>query len=99
MSKVKVAGIEYTIREVPKLLESFGYYGVIHYHTGEIQVDSNLSKERKMQVIVHELLHAIFYESGFEEHSEDMVNRLAITLHQVIVDNGEALRNGLISNE
>jgi hypothetical protein len=52
-----------------------------------------MSDERKEQTIVHEMLHAIHFEAGYdsEDQDEDMINRTANVLHQVIVDNLDIL--------
>lgn len=86
-AKVKVAGIEYEVIEVNKMEEQFNQLGQILYTKGLIKLDKELAPDRKEQVFVHELLHACFYEAGFEEQDEDMVNRLGIVLYQVLKDN------------
>jgi hypothetical protein len=86
-SKVKVAGMEYEIEEIPDIEEQFDTLGKIFYTKGKIKIDKNLSKDRKEQVFVHELLHGIFWEAGFEEQDEDMVNRVSMILYQVLKDN------------
>lgn len=91
MKRIKVAGIEYTINPVDKLFETYGIYGNIHYSSATINVDNSLSNDRKEQTIIHEFLHAIFFESGYEEQDEEMINSVSITLHQVLRDNNVAI--------
>ncbi len=88
-NKVKVAGIEYKVNEKPfiEINGSRNYQGACFYPNTEIEILSDISQERKEQVFVHELTHAIFNEAGFDEQDEDMVNRLGIVLHQVLKDN------------
>lgn len=86
-SKVNVAGIEYKVKETLGLEQKHGLMGHVMYSTSEIEIDDRLSKERKEQVFVHELLHACFYEAGFNEQEEDMVNRVSAVLYQVLKDN------------
>lgn len=85
--KVKIAGIEYQVKEVEGNLEKFNNLGQINYYKGIIEIDKSLADDRKEQVLVHEILHGIFFEAGFEDHEEDMINRLSIVLHQVLKDN------------
>jgi Zn-dependent peptidase ImmA (M78 family) len=85
--EVKVAGISYSVEEIDKLKERYDLLGQILYQRGLIQIDSELPKDRKEQVFVHELLHACFYEAGIEEHDEDMINRVGIVLYQALKDN------------
>lgn len=88
-NKVKVAGIEYTVAEkdVVEIGENKNYQGACRFVTSEIEILNSLSESRKEQVFVHELVHAILNEAGYDEHDEDMVNRVGIVLHQVIKDN------------
>ncbi|WP_027725441.1 hypothetical protein [Tuberibacillus calidus] len=85
--KVKVAGIEYDIKEVNGLTDKFNLLGQINYNIGIIELDDGISECRKEQTLVHEILHACFKEAGYDEHDEDMINRVGIVLYQVLKDN------------
>ncbi|WP_077616759.1 ImmA/IrrE family metallo-endopeptidase [Caenibacillus caldisaponilyticus] len=85
--KVKVAGIDYEIREVEGILERFSTLGQINYHKGIIELDSSLCQTRKEQTFIHELLHACFREAGYEEQEEEMIDRVSSVLYQVLKDN------------
>ena len=89
LEKIKVGGVTYDVveKEYIELSGGRNYQGVCCYGDTEIQIIKSLSAERKEQTLVHELTHAIFYEAGFEEQDEDMINRLSIVLHQVLQDN------------
>ncbi len=84
---VKVAGIKYIVHEVKGINERFNTLGQVNYCKGTIELDSDLCEDKKEQVFVHELVHAIFEAAGYEEQDEDQVNRLGIVLHQVFKDN------------
>jgi len=86
-NKVKVAGVEYTTKEVFALEQKHGLMGQVLYSTCEIEIDDRMTEERKEQVFVHELLHACFNEAGFQEQEEDVINRVSIVLYQVLKDN------------
>jgi IrrE N-terminal-like domain len=86
-NKIKVSGIEYDVAEVEGIHERFSTLGQIHYHKGIIELDSQLSQTRKEQVFVHELLHACFFEAGYEEQDEDVINRVGIVLYQILKEN------------
>ena len=68
-SKVNVAGIEYTVKQMLGLEQKHGLMGQVMYSVCEIEIDDRLSEERKEQVFVHEILNACFYEAGFTEQS------------------------------
>lgn len=87
--KIKVGGVEYKIKQKQfvEIDEDRNYQGCCDYRRTEIQVLDSLSNERKEDVMWHELTHAIFYEAGFEDQDEDMVNRVAKVMAQVVKDN------------
>ena len=88
MNKIKVGGINYNIRKVPfvEVLGDRNNQGCVHFLTNEILVLDTLSQDRTNQVIIHELVHSIFYEAGIEDE-ENIVNRIGHILHQVLQDN------------
>lgn len=85
--KVRVAGIEYGVAEIEHFQRDNDLLGQILYTHGIIKLDSAIANDRKEQVFIHELLHGIFFEAGIEEQDEDMINRVAIVLYQVLKDN------------
>lgn len=89
LRSVKVAGITYEVVEKPfiEIDCSRDYQGCCSYTNAEIAVLQDLVPERKEQIITHELTHAIFYEAGYDEQDEEMVDRVSKVLHQVLKDN------------
>ncbi|MGM0807501.1 MAG: hypothetical protein ACQET8_22610 [Bacillota bacterium] len=86
---VNVAGVNYNVVE-KEYIEIYGgrnYQGSCKYADGLIEVLSDLHSDKKEQVFIHELVHAVFEAAGFDEQDEDMVNRLGIVLYQVLKDN------------
>jgi hypothetical protein len=88
-TEVKVAGVTYKVLEKEYVVidHNKNYAGSCCYNESEINVLNTLSGTRKEQVFVHELVHAILMEAGYDEHDEDQVNRIGIVLHQVLKDN------------
>lgn len=86
-NKIDVAGINYEIKEVDGLSEEHGLGGQILYEKGIIKIDANMCQDKKEQILVHELLHSIFNEAGYDKHDEDTINRLGIVLYQVLKNN------------
>lgn len=86
---IKIGSVTYRVKEKPfvDIDGDRNYQGCCDYPNTEISILSDISDERKNDVLIHELTHAIFYEAGFEEQDEDMINRVAKVLHQVIKDN------------
>lgn len=88
-TEIKVGGVIYNIVLKPYIeIESDrNYQGMCDYMNTEISILSDLSKERMKDVFIHELTHAIFYEAGFDDQDEDMINRVGKVLYQVVSDN------------
>lgn len=86
---VDVAGVMYNVVEKPfiEITGDRNYQGLCSFTDTELNILESLSEERKKSVFVHELLHAIFYEAGYDEHDEDMINRVANVLCQVLKNN------------
>lgn len=90
MSNVKIGGLQYEITEVEDLAHeerSPGLMGCIDYHQLTIKLEKNLHKKVQEQTLIHEIVHGIFAESGYEIHEEEQVNRIAKTLYQVLTEN------------
>lgn len=83
----RVGSVDYTVEQTPKLYHLYNLFGQVTYDDTHIQLEASMSQSRTNEVLVHELLHAIFYEAGFEEQDEDMINRVAKVLTQVLRDN------------
>lgn len=86
MDKVKIGGIVYSVEIKEDLVGHTGNWGETNLKKTTIALDSNMSKQRTDQTLVHEIVHGIFEEAGFEQ-DEDKVNRLGIVLYQVLQDN------------
>lgn len=89
VSQVKVGQLEWTVKESPAVIieGNRNYAGSCSYEKTEITLLETLSEERKEDVFFHELTHAMFHEAGFDDHEEDVVNRLAKIVHQVVKEN------------
>ncbi|NJP37912.1 hypothetical protein HCN83_09970 [Bacillus luteus] len=87
--EVKVGGLVYKVETKPfvEVESDRNYQGTCDYSKTEISIMEYISNERKEDVFFHELTHAIFYEAGFEEQDEDMINRIGKVIHQVVKNN------------
>ncbi|WP_312507549.1 ImmA/IrrE family metallo-endopeptidase [Lysinibacillus sp.] len=85
--EVNVAGIDYKVQYQEGMIKSHNLMGQVLYAESTIDIDSSMSDSKKEQVFVHELLHAMLNEAGYDEQDEELVNRLAIVLYQVLKQN------------
>src|SRR5690625_2430117 len=85
---IRVGSVDYNVKEVADLHDSGQeLLGWVTYHDASIRIDSDASMGRKKNVLIHELLHAILYEAGYDEQEEEMVRRLGNVITQVLIDN------------
>jgi Zn-dependent peptidase ImmA (M78 family) len=90
---VVVAGITYKVqeKEYVEINDNANALGCCTYDKALIEVKSTMSNERKEEVFMHELFHAILFESGYDDHDEEMVNRASKVFYQVVKDNPNLL--------
>ena len=90
VEEIKIGGIDYTVDFLnlsSRLDETHGMsMGFCVFDKNLIEVNENIHIERQKQTIIHEMVHAMFFEIGIDQ-DEDTVNRLGIILHQVLKDN------------
>ncbi|PGC80277.1 ImmA/IrrE family metallo-endopeptidase [Bacillus toyonensis] len=91
MSLVKIGGVSYGLEEVEGLAKEHQVLGHILYDDLKIKLDASMPQDRKEETLIHEITHGIFYEAGYEEQDEDMINRVGKVLYQVIKDNPNLL--------
>lgn len=85
MKKIDILGVVYTIEEVEVVNKAEPRRGEINFLTNEIRIDRNMPKCLKNQVLMHEVLHAVFDLLGLSELAEDeeKVQSIATALHQI----------------
>lgn len=90
VEKVKVGGVTYEIQraESVEVNQDKNYYGVCNYREAVIEISNTVNRQRQDQTLIHEIMHAVFYEAGIElENEETVVNQASLILHQVLKDN------------
>lgn len=89
IERVKVGGVTYTVKEedIVEIDGNYNYAGSCTYSATTIELSKRLSHERKTDVFVHELVHAIMNEAGYDDHDEELVTRVSKVLCQVLRDN------------
>ncbi|WP_417852590.1 ImmA/IrrE family metallo-endopeptidase [Weissella viridescens] len=85
---VVVNGIEYRIATIEEIDNDPLINGTIYYDKQLIHIKSSLATQRKKQVLVHEFMHALFYEAGIEE-TEEVVDILSRVLYSATKKSNE----------
>jgi hypothetical protein len=82
-----VGAVDYNVAEVDGFMRKYELYGQVTYSDCRIEIEPTLAPDRKANVVIHELLHAMLFEAGYDEHDEDQVRRIGNVLTQVLRDN------------
>lgn len=89
--KVYICGIKFEIVEKPVICKGDTGLtrGLVNFLNDTIEIDSELSDDRKVQVLIHECLHAIFDLSGNTEicTDEKAVQSIATAVYCTLKEN------------
>jgi hypothetical protein len=83
----RVGAADYTVKETDGLMQKHELFGHVAYTDNLIEIDPQICDDRKKNVIIHELIHAMLFEAGYDEQDEEQVRRLGNILTQVLRDN------------
>lgn len=89
MCEVKIGATKYKVANL-KVIDSAAQgvvMGEVDYSKCLITLLGPLNRARKEETLIHEVLHAIFFEAGYLEHNEEMVDRLTPFLYSFIKEN------------
>lgn len=67
---IKILGMTYKAAEVECVNKEEMRKGEINFLTNEIRIDKNMPDDLKEQVLIHEVLHAIFDLLGYETFAQ-----------------------------
>lgn len=88
---ISVCGLAFQIVEKPVVCKGDAGItrGAIYLHEGVIEIDETMPDDRKAQVLIHELLHAICDVTGNSEINADekAIQSIATALYCVIKEN------------
>lgn len=84
-SKFQLAGFTWTVELVPQSLQED--LGLTHRDLLKITIRDNLLVPVAQSTFWHELLHAIEYMRGRQDHDEVMIDSFALFLHQFWITN------------
>lgn len=83
---MKILSLEYEIIEEKIIDNDNDVLGGINYVTQKIHIKKTLSKEHKKIVLLHETLHSILQQLGFDEENdnEHLIDSLSTAIYQVL---------------
>lgn len=88
--KIRILGIDYSVREVQIINDDDTIMGLCRYQANEILIKKGLSDADKKITLIHEILHAVLGQLGFENENdnENMIKSLSTSLYLVLDENG-----------
>jgi hypothetical protein len=92
MKTIRIGCLEYTIKEVDKLVDDDDrpIYGQVAYGDCEILIWKELDPQVRRATLWHEIIHAILVNAGYVgEHDEQMVSAISHGIYDVLLDNPE----------
>ena len=91
--KIRILGIDYSVREVQLINDDDTIMGLCRYQANEILIKKGLSDADKKITLIHEILHAVLGQLGFENENdnENMIKSLSTSLYLVIRENNLTL--------
>ena len=97
-SRLKIGGFWFPVRCDPAdkdFLDSHQAVGRTSTFPRQVLIDASVDLPRRQETLIHEVLHLASGNSGLREtwakKEEEYVNRLALSLHQILTDNPEIL--------
>lgn len=82
---VSILGLDFQVRVVDEVSHTEAADGQIDFDRQEIRLYRGMSEQKMEQTLIHELLHGILVQLGYDAEGSDehLVQGLAIGLHQI----------------
>ncbi len=89
MNRIKILGLNYDVEEVNHIPETTDTIGLFLSQEQKILIKKGIPKELKEQVLMHEIMHAIFWSIGEYEMAENekLIQSLSSVLYQLLKEN------------
>lgn len=92
--KLKIGGLDWEITENVDVARQGQCFGTTHSFSQKIIMDTDSTEQKKVHTLIHEIMHAIWWQHGLSERfkdqpklEEELVTTLSFGLHQVLKDN------------
>lgn len=93
IKNIDILGINYKVEEVDQVDKNERLFGEINYIDQTIKIEKDLTDERKIQVLIHEITHGICEQLNIEvvNKEEHLVQIFANGVYQVFKRNKDLL--------
>lgn len=93
MQIIKIGPMTYTVATVESLQNANGteLLGEICYHKATIKLDAEMHPQARRITLLHEIIHGILNNAGFQRHSEALIDAISSGIIAVVDDNPDVL--------
>ena len=92
--KLKILGFDWTIEDHKDIAYQGNCYGATHQGSQKIFLEPDMTPQKREQVFIHEMMHAIFWQMGLcerykkdKEIEEEIITTMSQGIYQVLKDN------------
>jgi len=85
--QIKIGGLWYEVKTSDYMKSGPNCYGEIDSLDLTINIRNNIHEEMQKQALLHEIIHGILDNAGYDEQDEKLVQAISYGLIQVITDN------------
>ena len=92
--KIKILNLEFEVIEKECVMHGSEAVGQIEHLEQVIEIKKGLSKERKQQILLHEIIHSCFEQLGYRKEHDDehLIDIISTSLCLVLRDNPHIFR-------
>ena len=93
VTTVRISGIDYSV-ETFKQSVDINLMGRLSYDTAQIFIREDLPLDKKMETLLHEVIHASYMNAGLQpgDDEEKIVTALSSGVYQFLKDNKDVYR-------
>ena len=90
---IKISGIDYSVDGFDTDVDR-NLMGRLSYDTAQIYIRNDLPIDKKMETLLHEVMHAVYMNAGLQpgDEEEKVVTALSSGLYQFLKDNKDVYR-------
>lgn len=93
-NKIKIGGFIWSIEQSEKVANEGNAFGSTHMRKQRIFIEPSENQQKKEHTLIHEIMHAIWWQSGLIERfketknaEEEVIQAMAHGMYQVLKDN------------
>lgn len=88
---IKIGGFIWQIKQDEAIANDGDTFGSCQYRKQILNITPNETQQKREQCLIHEILHAIIWQTGhkFEKYNDEdaLVQALSMGIHQILKDN------------